>query len=317
MKESHSDELKLDEGALVPFPGPGFHDIQRSVMPLVTIADGKLVPLGTAFAIGPSGILLTAKHVVNHAKSFRTRKVGSNGKWYDHWELYALYMTNEPNDDGTTYVGGLIGIDAVWDLDEIDIACCILQAGTRDGVPLQFPVSQLTTDPPRTGEHVLGLGYHTMRGGEAVLGASEKYDVNYDQHTAFAHGRVEEVHIVRGPSINAFPCFQTNARFDPGMSGGPVFNERGHVCGVITCGWKDLDRDGFTSTASLLYPALALNGELVVDDEKRVWTLHELASKNAIRVEHLDRIQIARGASAEKWELRFIVPKGDEPSPRT
>lgn len=31
----------------------------------------------------------------------------------------------------------------------------------------------------------------------------------------------------------AFPCFEIEARFDPGMSGGLVVDESGRLCGLI------------------------------------------------------------------------------------
>lgn len=34
-----------------------------------------------------------------------------------------------------------------------------------------------------------------------------------------------------------FPCFRTNARFKPGMSGGPVLGENGKIIGIICSGW--------------------------------------------------------------------------------
>ena len=57
----------------------------------------------------------------------------------------------------------------------------------------------------------------------------------------------------------AFPCFRTSARFDHGMSGGPIFSQSGQVCGVICSAIKMADSDGtFTSYGSLIAPALAL-----------------------------------------------------------
>jgi hypothetical protein len=45
-------------------------------------------------------------------------------------------------------------------------------------------------------------------------------------------GKVQEVHDERRDSGRlSFPCFRTNARYDPAMSGGPVFAEDGHLCG--------------------------------------------------------------------------------------
>jgi hypothetical protein len=54
-----------------------------------------------------------------------------------------------------------------------------------------------------------------------------------------------------------FPCFETTAPFEPGMSGGPVFYDD-FLCGVVSTGWKfDKDeesRDATRSRAASLWP---------------------------------------------------------------
>jgi hypothetical protein len=58
--------------------------------------------------------------------------------------------------------------------------------------------------------------------------------IEYTTNPYTASGVVEEVHDERRDSYRLpFPCFRTNARFDRGMSGGPVFSEEGYLCGII------------------------------------------------------------------------------------
>jgi hypothetical protein len=73
-------------------------------------------------------------------------------------------------------------------------------------------------------------------------------------------GKVVEVHHERRDSVRLpFPCFQTNARFDGGMSGAPVFNEQGQVCGLIcsTLTPTTINED-HASYVSSLWPMLAI-----------------------------------------------------------
>ena len=59
----------------------------------------------------------------------------------------------------------------------------------------------------------------------------------------------------RDTSFLHFPCFEIDARFDGGMSGGPVFNSVGHCCGVV-CASLPLPDGEHVSYASTLWPAL-------------------------------------------------------------
>jgi S1-C subfamily serine protease len=64
------------------------------------------------------------------------------------------------------------------------------------------------------------------------LWSSKHIDINDKPSTAV--GRVMEVYHEKRDSCRLpFPCYQTNFRADGGMSGGPVFNERGELCGLI------------------------------------------------------------------------------------
>ena len=54
-----------------------------------------------------------------------------------------------------------------------------------------------------------------------------------------------------------FPVFRTNARFDPGMSGGPVFNEYGKLCGLICSNMPpDNPEIDHISYVTLLWPSM-------------------------------------------------------------
>ena len=59
----------------------------------------------------------------------------------------------------------------------------------------------------------------------------------------------------RDSSMLPFPCYRTNARFEHGMSGGPVFNDRGHLCGLI-CAGSETETD-YYSYVSTLWPSMA------------------------------------------------------------
>lgn len=57
-------------------------------MPLMTLASGRLYPLGTGFMISPNGLMMTAAHVIREVESI-ARKEATNAL-PQSGELYAL-----------------------------------------------------------------------------------------------------------------------------------------------------------------------------------------------------------------------------------
>lgn len=163
-------------GSFEPIPEQG-SIIKQSIMPILSIADSHLVAHGTGFIITSHGIMMTAKHVIEDAWSHRIRKINEQGQFYDHYELYALYQTNERHPDNETqHIGGLIPIKKIWAVPELDIVYCWLWPliRVRDDEPLWFPQCRLSPGIPKIGERVMGVGYHRMEGSEIRQHASEK-----------------------------------------------------------------------------------------------------------------------------------------------
>ena len=102
-------------------------------------------------------------------------------------------------------------------------------------------------------------------------------------------GHVQQLHFPKRDSVfMSFPCFETSARFDGGMSGGPIISTEGQVCGVICSSLKTDVSDGtFTSYGSLIAPALALvlNGIDSTGVERELF-LHDFVRDGAVAVDH-------------------------------
>jgi hypothetical protein len=262
--------------------------IQQCVLPLVAKVDDEVYPIGTGFVLNASGLIATAAHVLEEAEGYAVRRRREDGEgYYDHYELYAVYLNNSPVGGLTSVWGGLLPINNVWAPEGLDIgfAWVTLPRHVASGeVPSLRPVRLRPAIPP-TKSNVTALGYHGM------IGSFQRTDpptVKLELKTAISSGSVLEVHPeYRDRGLLSFPCFRTNARFDGAMSGGPIFDSSGNVCGVVCSGTKH-EGKGHTSYGSLIWPIfgceidiapkegapvqktllwdLALNGSISVDD---------------------------------------------------
>jgi S1-C subfamily serine protease len=230
--------------------------VQRGVMPLIVVQSGSVIPLGTGFTVTTDGLLVTAVHVIHELEKIARSRLANRRSAELETEFYALYMIDRHGDGRLS--GGLLPIRKIWLSDDLDICYCLLSSVLLNDEPVRFPVFRLSPGLPKVGESVIGFGYPKMAGTiEGTLGSGQTL-INYRQDTAFTRGQIVEVYPERrDSSMLRFPCFRTNARFDPGMSGGPVMNERGSVCGVICNSLPATDEyPEHISHASLLYPAL-------------------------------------------------------------
>jgi Trypsin-like peptidase domain len=174
--------------------------------------------------------------------------------------------------------GLLWNVDRMWLSPFTDIAFLRLSPTCSRGLAHYWQVAKMVLTPPREGTRIGGFGYHSSH-----IEATEENGVVHviwkDSPTTTI-GEVIQVHHGRRDSFRlTYPCFQTNARFDGGMSGGPVFDEKGHLCGLVCSNlppsspeefhvsyvcmlwpnmgtWIDMDREGFPHNIS--YPALEL-----------------------------------------------------------
>lgn len=255
-------------------------------MPLVTIIEDHLVPLGTGFMIAPDGLMLTAGHVVDEAVENTRRR----SRQPHQYELYAVYASNERHGpDAAHHIGGLWPIDRAWRPAELDVAFCWLRRAIRDGLPIRFPSVQLSPALPTVGSKICGFGYYGMTGSVIHRSSHGPPSVHYHQNTAQTEGIITELYPVRRDSgMLRFPSFQTDARFDPGMSGGPVFNGAGSVCGVICSSLPLRDGDsGHVSFASLIWPALGATIEVALGEGSptEVLLIHDLVARGFVSVD--------------------------------
>jgi hypothetical protein len=272
------------------------HPMQKYVMPLIASKEGHLVPVGTAFSINHHGLLMTAGHVLSAAEQQGILVQGVDGKTKREYGLYALWVNDEQNEEGYS-IGGLIPVQTVYIHKALDIGLCWLESWNYNGKPLIYPGMALDITPPSIGSHVCGFGYHAMKVKSQGDIDSSRSDVEYAQETVITTGSVMEAHQqYRDSAMLSFPCFRVDARFDHGMSGGPIINESGRVCGVI-CDAFDAADPEYISYGSLIWPALGMSVDIrfVADSPVARLQFLELVKRRIIRCEGpLDKLIVGQ-----------------------
>lgn len=142
---------------------------------------------------------------------------------------------------------------------------------------------------PSVGSRIVGFGFHSST---ATVTKNPEGGPNvhiHDKPTATV-GEVRQVHAARRDSVRLnFPCYQVNARFDGGMSGGPVFDDFGRLCGVICSSFPSASPDEeHASYVATLWPAMG-----IPLDVKGVWrTLLDLARDSVVAADGWERIRL-------------------------
>lgn len=247
-------------------PDPNFlqvgefpHDLQKQVVPILAKVYDEVFPVGTGFVVTTSGLMITAGHVLREAYSRAVPRETSEDGEVPYVELYAMYVANDSHPVDS--IGGMWPIDRFWWHRRIDIGVCRLRGATQRATGKQVKWSPLTLSPgiPTVGSKVWAYGYFKMTGSGKV-GDDGRESIRFRQSAAYTQGEIIEVHPEYRDRVRlSFPCFRTNARFDGGMSGGPIVNQSGRVCGVVCSSFPPFEEgEEHVSYGSMIWPALTL-----------------------------------------------------------
>lgn len=283
------------EGLLVSFAeadfqslGEGPHIIQQSILPVVAIQAGRWRSIGTCFTIHSHGLVLTARHVLDEAFGQDLGKTTNPHSWPGDCQIGALYMRFPDEGEVTEadLVGGFLPASRIHYNSNIDIAAMQLHlpVNSRTGDLLRLYGSKINLGFPPLGQYCYAFGYHAM--GWQQNNISE--NITHFQTISGARGLIEELHIpMRDKYLLSFPCFRTSARFDGGMSGGPIIGPNGSVIGVVCSSFgKNEETQNYTSYGSWIAPALTL--EVMAkhaDGSERLTSLAELMELGVIDVD--------------------------------
>ena len=99
--------------------------------------------------------------------------------------------------------------------------------------PLRRNAPMVNPFAPLVGEPTAAFGYRRGQA-RASRNRTGELHIDLDAELMSSVGVVREIHEwARDRVMLPFPCYQVSARFDAGMSGGPVFDEYGSLCGLV------------------------------------------------------------------------------------
>ena len=177
--------------------------------------------VGTAFPI-EKGVLLTAKHVLPEFQNTTESTCLSR-------TLVALQRR-----PGRKSINWRIRNSIVH--KTADLAVLFADPIGSD-LDLWSPSWRVSRDAPRVGEWIGAFGNvdSNCRIAERHSNGGGVVEVGNEGRASF--GLVNQLYPSHRDRMLPCPCFQAGAHIMSGMSGGPVFDERGEICGIVSTGF--------------------------------------------------------------------------------
>ncbi|MDR5726966.1 MAG: serine protease [Terriglobia bacterium] len=223
------------------------HPVTEHALLLLGRDEETVHPLGTAVFVSP-GLAITAKHVIEeswrmygHLDVPMERRGGQTA----HYEILAVQYPGSRSDAAMWIVR------RVWASPYSDLAAVSLEPAdnlSKSYVFTKTPVLRVL--PPDMGESVTAFGYASS----SVI-TLEGNQLNLSLNPLTALGTVTEVYPERRDrGMLSFPSFQVQGHFIGGMSGGPIYNSIGEICGLVCSG----DNDAPNANGVVLWPILVV-----------------------------------------------------------
>ena len=227
---------------------PELNSLARVVSPLIANRGDDHRYAGTAVIISPR-FALTAMHVVDEFRAVLDGRHASGTGVSFNLTLFSRFHEDQ--------TGILWNVKSIVSKSPSDIALLVIEPGSPVPPGKRIGLAEIELFPPAVGERIVAFGHPVQDvhvEDDAVTVVEETYS---------SLGQVTEVFpLKRDSAVMPVPCYATTARFDGGMSGGPLFNDDGRLCGLVSSSMSHDETGEHTSYASTLWPILAFSVEV-------------------------------------------------------
>jgi hypothetical protein len=195
----------------------------------------QLYVVGTASLIA-GHLAITARHVLEHVvRTYGAKRKSEKNVEIDGYTLRLYQVLPGP-------IYRVWNVYTAWPCTS-DIA--ILHLGLwRTSSPeetIEWKQPRLRVLPPPVGEKVVAFGYRESKI-QVTEGPDGQHHIQLNDRPTTSIGTITQVYPSgRDRVFLPFPCFEVEARFDPGMSGGMVIDEAGALCGLICASLQHSD----------------------------------------------------------------------------
>jgi hypothetical protein len=240
--------------------------------------------IGTGFWITRDGVFVTARHVIDD-------KIGEDGKDIAH--IAAFQWLESPG--GMMHISRPLRYTSRHKIFDLAV-CTTFQPRGADGQILTGHVQTMTLEIPEVGSPISTHSFHDPQSDTTmeksapphqaelqwtgVFESDPGFETTLELNSRWTAGHVTE-HFMEGRDsvMLPSPCIQSDIPVYAGMSGGPVFDQRGRVFAVNCTSFAGTDVAYHVPVGGILY--LTVNG-FFGEDGPREWTVRELESRDIV-----------------------------------
>lgn len=217
---------------------------------------GDLKLIGTGFFICNNGVFVTAGHVLRDVLNEDLQQ-----------ERAIVVLDFSPN-KGYAIRNLICGI--VKNESDVGIGLCREQTHNESGEKLLNKILCISSEEPSIGDRIFTYAYPNT-----VHRKTDKEEIHLNP--LFYEGKVTEIYPDGRDSVFLpSKCYQTSITIHGGASGGPVFNEKGHVIGINSTGFEGCNDVSFISAVQDVWGLSLPNVKLSEGASEQSITVREL-----------------------------------------